>query len=113
MNKRKYKAIRVKGPEGCYFTICVFNELKEMYEHCDKLMKEAFRECHDHNFNGICIPQETYSYKTGEEVRLKNSGYILVCKKTLSMPIMVHELVHAAMFHERKMSGNETATFGV
>lgn len=102
------KQFRITSERGYYFTCKVFATKLEMYAYYDARCKRWGQENTGHGFAAMVSPYE----KRKGDVLGKEIGEAIFCSERLGFGLTCHELLHCALWHERLIEGNTTATFG-
>lgn len=125
MKTKPILKVRLREPETKhYFEALVFRNKRDMYAYYDWYKKRWNGESSNneyylnrgitdiYNFAAICMPFELLKEVAGAWVRHEKIGELLFVQDRLGTGVISHELLHAALWHERLVHENKTATFG-
>lgn len=93
-----------------HFVVRVFDTKAEMWAYFERYRKQNHLDYQKPDFGAIVMPYEVRNSITGELA--DDIGEILFYKGLVGAGVVAHEMGHAALWVERLLNGNKTATFG-
>lgn len=90
-----------------FFSVHVCHSKAQMFKLVEEHMVEAGKKKPARNYEAICCCYERIRVK--DEKRMPDIGQIFFHKERLGAGIVAHEMLHAALHHERLIDKNEHA----